>query len=410
MTSTSIEEFRSILKLDSRQWPEDKPKEGFIKYKFKDCSGIIIRHYSGGKKSFTCRVTDENGKRPTITLGHRPAMTPTQAHKKYLDFASTGVITKQKADENKQKALRAVQLTTVEALMPLYVEEHLETIKKSTAVNFNRIVENDLVPFLEAYDNLNDVPHPDIKTHILDIKATRGIEPARKAFHYFNSFFTWAVDERKLTNNPVGNIRFKKLKLKAKSRDRALSMAEAKLFLAALDSTNRLQDRTRIGLEILLLTAVRSGELLQAEWKHIDIKKAEWQLPEENVKTNQQFKMMLAPQTLELFKKLKSISKTNKVMDGLSRGAMLKALARLQQEDASGNTPLALEENLTCHDLRRSAATLLGELNVSDDLVRQYLNHRRNRETATYNRAKLLKQRLDAAKLLADKLGGLRNG
>jgi integrase len=87
---------------------------------------------------------------------------------------------------------------------------------------------------------------------------------------------------------------------------------------------------------------------------------------------------------------------------------MLRALARLQKEDTNGYTPLPLQENLTCHDLRRSAATLLGEMDAPDDLVRQYLNHRRHGETATYNRAKLLKQRLDAAILLADKLEILR--
>ena len=406
MTATGIKTLNTNLQLDQLKWPSDRPRKGFIKYKFKDCSGVIIRHYSGGQKSYICRITDEEGNRPLLTLGHHPAITPTQAHTKYLEYLASGVISKKNADEQKRKSLKAEKVNTAEALVPLYVEDHLKTIKASTAVNFERVIKNDIKPFLERYENLDEVPHPDIKAYIIDIRDTRGKEPARNALVYFGSFFKWAIEEEKLTINPVPNINAKKLQLKGTPGERALTMPEARLFLTALDTTDRLQSRTRLGLEILLLTAVRSGELLNAEWKHLDLQNSIWNLP--TTKNHKPFKVMLAPQTVGLFRELKELSATNKVMDNLSRGAMLKALARLQKHDSCGHTPLPLTEHVTCHDLRRSAATLLGEMDVPDDLVAQYLNHKRKGETATYNRALLLKQRLDAAILLANKLESLR--
>jgi integrase len=64
-------------------------------------------------------------------------------------------------------------------------------------------------------------------------------------------------------------------------------------------------------LEFLILTAVRSGSVRQAEWSEIDLNKALWVIPAEHTKARQEHRVPLQPQAIALLKSLPVMAGSN---------------------------------------------------------------------------------------------------
>jgi integrase len=64
-------------------------------------------------------------------------------------------------------------------------------------------------------------------------------------------------------------------------------------------------------LEFLILTAVRSGSVRQAEWSEIDFDKALWIIPPEHTKARQEHRVPLQPQAIALLKSLPVMAVSN---------------------------------------------------------------------------------------------------
>lgn len=64
-------------------------------------------------------------------------------------------------------------------------------------------------------------------------------------------------------------------------------------------------------VEFLVLTAVRSGSVRQAEWSEIDFDKALWIIPAEHTKARQEHRVPLQPQAITLLKSIPVMAGTN---------------------------------------------------------------------------------------------------
>ena len=80
----------------------------------------------------------------------------------------------------------------------------------------------------------------------------------------------WDIYDR----NPVQDV--PRLKFN-NARTRYLTAEEAKVLLMACDCSSNKQLKPIVSL--LLLTGARKSELLNAEWRHIDLEKRSWHLP-----------------------------------------------------------------------------------------------------------------------------------
>jgi len=80
------------------------------------------------------------------------------------------------------------------------------------------------------------------------------------------------------------------------------------------DFISKLRANTSISakaLEFLILTAVRSGSVRQAEWSEIDVENAIWVIPAEHTKARQEHRVPLQPQAVELLKSLPVVAGSN---------------------------------------------------------------------------------------------------
>ena len=64
-------------------------------------------------------------------------------------------------------------------------------------------------------------------------------------------------------------------------------------------------------LEFLILTAVRSGSVRQAEWEEVDLDKALWTIPAEHTKARQEHRVPLPPQAIQLLKSIPKLGGSN---------------------------------------------------------------------------------------------------
>jgi integrase len=97
-------------------------------------------------------------------------------------------------------------------------------------------------------------------------------------------------------------------RLQKKEHHPAVSYQQMGDFMLKLRSNPSLSAKA---LELLILTAVRSGSVRNAEWSEIDLDNALWIIPAEHTKARQEHRVPLQPQAIRLLKSLPKLAGTN---------------------------------------------------------------------------------------------------
>lgn len=164
------------------------------------------------------------------------------------------------------------------------------------------------------------------------------------------------------------------------------------------DGIRPLKSESQLALWICLGTLCRIGELLQAEWKSVDLERHTWFIPSGNVKGSRRKKqdhhVFLSPFALHFFQDLNARTGhsqwcfPNKQDDGHvdvkvvskqvgDRQARFKNRIALSRRRHDDTLILAEGQNgdWTPHDLRRTGATMMQALGVSLDVIDRCQNH-----------------------------------
>ena len=96
-------------------------------------------------------------------------------------------------------------------------------------------------------------------------------------------------------------------RLQKKEHHPAVSYQQIGDFMLKLRSNPSLSAKA---LELLILTAVRSGSVRNAEWSEIDLDNALWIIPAEHTKARQEHRVPLQPQAIRLLKSLPKLAGT----------------------------------------------------------------------------------------------------
>lgn len=201
-------------------------------------------------------------------------------------------------------------------------------------------------------------------------------------------------------------------------RDRVLSPVEIRELAEILSGTasqyqaapvgtkyqaiRPLKRETELALWICLGTLCRIGELLMAEWKHVDLIGKTWFVPKANVKgrrnKKQDHHIFLSDFALKQFCELKKITGESEWVfptqnkDGKETHVYVKSVTKQvgdrQSRFRQCSKPLAHRRNddslvlasgtngkWTPHDLRRTGATMMQQLGISLDIIDRCQNH-----------------------------------
>lgn len=112
-------------------------------------------------------------------------------------------------------------------------------------------------------------------------------------------------------------------KLQKKEHHPAVPYQQIGDFMSKLRSNSSLSAKA---LEFLILTAVRSGSVRQAEWTEIDLDKALWIIPAEHTKARQEHRVPLQQQAIKLLKSLPKLAGSNLIFPS-QKGTPLSDMA-----------------------------------------------------------------------------------
>jgi len=107
----------------------------------------------------------------------------------------------------------------------------------------------------------------------------------------------------------------------------AMPWKEVGAFLAVLRGTESIAARA---LEFLVLTSVRSGEVITASWSDINLDERLWIIPADKTKTGREHRVCLSKQAVAVLKAIRKISTADQIFQPMGDHAMLRLAQRLR--------------------------------------------------------------------------------
>ena len=372
------------------------PDHGREDFLVKNRTGLMVRRYANGSLVFTARVMTK-GKRVMVTLGNCADMTIADASAK-RDLLKKGYASS--VDEANERQF---------VLADVVGEYHQKRTARLKAANqVHDIFRRFIAPML-GDTPLNEITKGHLFSSLEDIKFLNGRESARKTLCYLRLFFQWSVAKDFVEVNPAALVDSKMLDVeKGKPRDNVLSPADIVTFFDAVEGAGT-AETTKIGFRLLLLTGMRSGELLKSRVSNFNAANQTLHLPKELCKSGVKRTVYLSTQATALMSRLSQLSQNGYLMEGRSGVVMgptslIQVLSRLQASSTTNPPRLILDAHLTCHDLRRTFATCMSKLGVDYHICELALGHTLPPLIKTYNVTDRPDEQRKAVQKLADVL------
>ena len=287
------------------------------------------------------RIAQAGGRRTENVIGHYPQLSLAEAQAK---VAITTGAAQQRGN------------MTVRAGVERYLGERAKTLTKKTMTDLTYYLERDLAP-------LHKRPLAALtREAVKDIIAERALATpgaAKRLFAACKHFSWWCVDKNLLDVDPLAALRRKGLVAKDEPRERTLTEDEVRALMTADGQIARI-------LKFALLTGQRIGEVLQITNDQINSDHW-WTIPAEIRKIRREHQVYLSPEARRVYGKA-----------GLYQYSYAAVSFWTKREGAQWRI----------HDLRRTAATLMGEHGVAPDTIDRCLGHQvGGRLAQTYQRA-----------------------
>lgn len=357
--------------------------------------GLALRCHPSGRKTWVLRLRVK-GRPTTLTLGQYPDLPPEAARK--VGQERRGEIAKGEdpAAHRRTERERRSRAPTFAALAELYATEHSDVHKRDKGKRDRWIISRYLGPI--ASRSPETISREDVNGLHRRIGRTNGPVIANRAIDLVAMIFGWAVEERILGSSPAAGIR----RFKEKPRTRFLSETEiARLWKACEEDPDIFASAF---VKLLLLTGARKGELLRMRRSQIDVDAGRWQVDE--TKTGEPRTVWLSPPAVAVIRALPAFD--DWAFPAMRQGKRTdlgdRSLGHRQPPELAWQRirERAKLEDVTLHDLRRTAASTLLRLGFGLSEIAKALGHRNAAETAqTY--AHLSDARVRAA---VDRLGG----
>jgi len=399
-----------------------------IKYYDRKCPGLYVSITTAGVATFSFKFTDqETGKQRTGWLGvYNPETFAVEnARSRVYGLRGTGAAAL--AETFRDRKVRQVKRgKTVDEI----IEERIEWMKTPV-----RKPDGEMRSRLESWENVashlrrfispglgkklaGDVTKHDIASLSNDIVTGKlgvpSIANARHMRRAASGLFNWAAEAGRdyVTASPCVNLP----KLDPEHpRTRVLSEDEIRIFWHGLDRSDLPWDRkTRLALKFELVTMLRSGELLAAhrdELFDLNGERPRFDVPLKRVKKRRVIQQLLSDLAVEIIREALTSDQqqyvfasplgdqpmNRRVMGTALRGTKVKGKVK-----TPGICELLGLKPFSPHDLRRTAATLAGDLGFDDAWIAKCLDHAASRKQEqmvpsvtgkVYNHSKRMKEK-----------------
>ena len=192
-------------------------------------------------------------------------------------------------------------------------------------------------------------------------------------------------------------------KVKKVKHHSALPYDQISSFIATLRNQEGVSAR---GLEFLILTAGRTGEIIKATWDEVELDKAMWIIAADRMKAGKEHRVPLSSAALKVLSGLKETAQSNFIFPGMRLNTSLSNMVFLQLLKRMGRN------DLTAHGFRSSFRDWAAERTVyPNEMAEMALAHSVGTKVeAAYRRGDMLDRRRDMMTAWADYCEGYSKG
>jgi integrase len=330
-------------------------------------------------------------KRKTLALGSYPEVNLKQARDRRDEARrqlADGIDPMSKRQEAKATR-RAESINNFEAVAREWYKKQSNRWSKSHSTDVLRRLEVNLFKPLGGRP-IAKIDAPELLKAIEVIENRGAHELAHRVLQVAGQVFRYGIVTSRCSRDPSADLKGALTPVQ-KTHQPAVKPEEMGDLIQAInryDQVGTLQ--TKLGLQLLCLTFVRTSELIGAVWDEIDWSNALWMIPAARMKMKTDHHVPLAKQTIALLEQVQAIAGESRYLfpgvnpcKTMSNNTMLFALYRL-----------GYKGKMTGHGFRAVASTILNEQGYRADVIERQLAHtERNAVRAAYNRAEYLPER-----------------
>jgi integrase len=362
-------------------------------------AGLRLRISPSGGKSWALACRDGEGRMRRFPLGAMPKMGLKEARKAAdaMRVAVRGGADPVAEGRRKRAIGRDAKenIGTLAALVELYGKKRGQTLKSWT--DCKRRIDSVFAKQLKR-------PVATMRRADLQFEADNwpSAQSAAAAVRYIRPVLKWAAaGGREYVARDLSDLT---PPATVGRRERVLSREELARLVPVLAASDRPYGRA---MWLMLLTACRREEAGAACWRDVDFDAGTWTILE--TKNGRKHVVPLSRQAAALLSGIKPrAAKPDELIFATAGGL------RLGNWDKGTKTvqTASKTDGWTRHDLRRTAATLLGELGEPPHVIEAALNHAavHSQLAATYNQSRYRPEVAAALQRLADALDGIAAG
>jgi integrase len=362
------------------------------KTKLVDGGGLYLHLSPSGTKIWRQRYRF-NGKENTLTHGPYPLLSLLEARDKREEARKLLLAGIDPAQVKKDHKLAASinAATTFELVAREWHDLNKDNWAPIYATDMLHRLGRDVFPFI-GNRPIADITAPHLLDVMRKIERRGAHEVARRTLRTCGQIFQYAIITGRMARNPATDLRGA-LKPARREHYAALESKELPEFLRVLEINDaRLFVQTRHAIRMLMLTFVRTSELIGSKWSEYDFANAEWIIPAERMK-------MRKPHIVPLCKQVLAILREMRELNG-NRDYVFASQAQPRKHMSNNTILFALKRlgyqgRMTGHGFRALAMTTIKEkLGYRHEVVDRQLAHApANKVDAAYDRAKFLDDR-----------------
>jgi len=349
------------------------------------------------------------GKENRLALGVYPAVSLKEARERAADAHQILAAGLDPSAERKADKARAEHeaVNTLEAVAADWMAHQAPRWEPQTAQAIAQSLRTYIFPAL-GRRSLAGITPREVMRAVQAVEATGAGDTAGRVLQRVKAIYRWAVTQDRIESNPmVDLVSTEVLKPRTVTHRLALPERELPAFLAKLDGYDG-EAATAHALRLLMLTAVRPGELRGARWAEFDLRGALWVIPAERMKMRAEHRVPLSRQALAVLRAMQPLTGDRELVfpspsypgKPLSENTFNSAMARMGYKGIA-----------TAHGFRALLSTAANEAGWDGDVIERQLAHiERNKVRAAYHRSTYTKERARLMQWWADWLDAHRHG
>lgn len=380
-----------------------KPAPGKKVTRVYDGNGLYLFITEKGAKYWRFKSRFK-GKELLLSLGTFPTVSLADARRKADDLKD---LIKQGINPAEQrKAVKVAENKTADSFgaiarewLSIHLADKAPTHSRAVIYSFK----SDILPAL-GNRPIQEITTKELLDMLRSIEQRAAIETAHRVMNRCGQVFRFAIASGRCQYDPTTGLRGALKPVVSGHFAAVTEPTEVGKILRMIEAYDG-SVIVRHAMVLAPLVFVRPGELRQAEWKDIDLDRAEWRFT--TSKTKQQHIVPLSRQALEILREIHKLTGSGRfVFPGVSKSKALSNMAVVAGLRRIGIT----KDEMTAHGWRATARTLLDEvLKYPPHIIEQQLAHVvRDPLGRAYNRTTHLEERRKMMQAWADYLDELK--